>query len=102
MLLKELWKVCGMNLTSIDDKFQVSFGLLNLRGDAFQNMETAATVASISDVLFMFCGKDMFQNGVYKNLVQETNKKLNLNGEGVKKIKKVGCNFPKRCISCCE
>ena len=47
--------------TSIDDKFQVSFGLLNLRGDAFQNMETAATVASISDVLFMFCGKIRFK-----------------------------------------
>ena len=81
--------------TSNDDKFQASFGLLNLRGDAFQNMETAATVVSISDVLFMFCGKDMFQNGVYKNLVQETNKKLNLNGDGVKKIKKLVVIFPK-------
>ena len=39
--------------------------------------------------------KDTFQNGVYKNLVQETNKKLNLNGEGVKKIKKLVVIFPK-------
>ena len=72
-----------------DNKFQASFGLLNLRGDAFQNMETAATVASISDALFIVCGKDMFNTGVYKNFVQETNKKLTLNGDRVKKIKKL-------------
>ena len=81
--------------TSDDDKFQASFGLLNLRRDAFQNMETAATVASISDVLFMFCGKDMFHNGVFKNFVQEANKKLNLNGDRGKKIKKLVAIFPK-------
>ena len=81
--------------TSDDDKFEASFGLLNLRGDALQNMETAATVSSISDVLFMFCGKDMFENGVYKNLVQETNKKLHLNGDRAKKIKKLVVIFPK-------
>ena len=78
-----------------DEKFQASFGLLNLRGDAVQNMETASTLASISDVLFMFCGKDMFKNRAYKNLVQETNKKLNLNGDKVKKIKRFVAIFPK-------
>ena len=78
-----------------DEMFQASFGLLNFRGDAVQNMETASTLASISDVLFMFCGKDMFKNGAYKNLVQETNKKLNLNGDKVKKIKMFVAIFPK-------
>ena len=81
--------------TPDEDKFQASFGLLNLRGDALQNMETAATVASISDVLFMFCGKDMFESGAFKNLVQQTNKKVNLHGDRVKKIKKLVVIFPK-------
>ena len=80
--------------TSTDERFQASFGLLNLRGDALQNIETAATVASISDVLFIFCGKYMFKNGVHKNLIQETNNKLNLNGGKEKKIKKLVVIFP--------
>ena len=59
---------------SNDDKFPASFGLLNLRGDALEHMETAATLASISDLLFMFCDKDMFKSGSYKKLLQATTK----------------------------
>ena len=44
------------------DKFQASFGLLNLRGDALQHIQTAATLASFSDVLFIFCDRDMFKD----------------------------------------
>ena len=47
---------------SNDDKFSAPFGLLNLRGDALEYIETASTVTSVSDVVIMFCDKDMFQN----------------------------------------
>ena len=80
---------------SDDNKFPESFGLLNLRGDALQNKETAATVASTSDMVFMFCGGDMFENDRYKIFFQEINKKLNLKGDGEKKIKELVVIFPK-------
>ena len=66
------------------DKFPASFGLLNLRGDALEHMETASTLASVSDVLFMFCDKDTFKSDSYKNLLQATTKKLSAK-EGEKK-----------------
>ena len=69
---------------SSDDRFPASFGLLNLRGDALDNIETASTVASVSDVLVMFCDQDMFQTDSYKNLLQAISTKLS-----VKKPEKV-------------
>ena len=51
------------------DKFQAWFDLLNLRGDALQHIKTAATLASFSDVLFIFCDRDMFNDDCYKNLL---------------------------------
>ena len=74
---------------SSDDKFAASFGLLNLRGDGIQKMQTATTLASLSDVVFMFCDGDMFKDNRYKNLLRETAEKLKLQGNGEKKIKKL-------------
>ena len=51
------------------DRFPASFGLLNLRGDALQHIQTATTLASCSDVVFMFCDVDMFKDDRYKILV---------------------------------
>ena len=84
----------GINRSN-QDKFPASFGLLNLRGDALQNIDIAATVASTSDILFMFCGGDIIENDCYKTLFQETNKKLCLNRDGVKQIKMIVVLFPK-------
>ena len=49
------------------DKFPASLGLLNLRGDALQYSQTAITLASISDVVFMFCDGDT----LYRLLLQK-------------------------------
>ena len=79
------------------DKFPTSFGLLNLRGDALQHTQTATTLASISDVVFMFCDADMFKDGRYKNTLQETAQKLKLKDKGEKKDRQTCCCFHKRC-----
>ena len=71
------------------DKFPASFGLLNLRGDALQHIQTATTLASFSDVVFMFCDIDMFKDDLYKNMLQETAEKLKLRDDGEKKISKL-------------
>ena len=42
--------------------YPMSFGLLNLRGDALDYPESSSTLASISDVLFIFCDNDMFED----------------------------------------
>ena len=78
-----------------DDKFRESFGLLNLRGDALEHMETAATLASVSDVLFMFCDKDMFKSDSYKSLLQATTKKLSVKEGEKKRIQKLVVVFRK-------
>ena len=49
-----------------DDGFLESFGLLNLRGDALQHIQTATALASYSYAIFMLCNVDMFQNDRYK------------------------------------
>ena len=77
------------------DKFPTSFGLLNLRGDALQHTQTATTLASISDVVFMFCDADMFKDGRYKITLQETAQKLKLKDKGEKKIDKLVVVFTK-------
>ena len=77
------------------DKFPTSFGHLNLRGDALQHTQTATTLASISDVVFMFCDADMFKDGRYKNALQETAEKLKLKDKGEKKIDKLVVVFTK-------
>ena len=74
---------------SNDDKFPASFGLLNLRGDAFQHVETAATLVSISDIFFMFCDKDMFKTDSCKDLLQDITQKLSLKEGEMKKINKL-------------
>ena len=75
--------------TSNDAKFPASFGLLNLRGNCFQNMETATTLASISDVVFIFCDADILKDDCYKNMLQETAGKLKIKDGAEKKIKKL-------------
>ena len=80
---------------SSDDKFAASFGLLNLRGDGIQKMQTATTLASLSDVVFMFCDGDMFKDNRYKILLRETAEKLKLQSNGEKKIKKLVVVFTK-------
>ena len=80
---------------SNEDKFPASFGLLNLRGDALEHMETASTLASISDVLFMFCAKDMFKTDSYKNLLQATTRKLSVKEGEEKKIQNLVVVFRK-------
>ena len=80
---------------SNDDKFPASFGLLNLRGDALEHIETASTVASVSDILIMFCDKNMFQNDSYKNLLQDTTRKLSVKERDDKMIKKLVVVFTK-------
>ena len=77
------------------DKFPASFGLLNLRGDALQHIQTATTLASFSDAVLMFCDGDMFQDDRYKNVLQETAEKLKLKDEGEKKIGKLVVVFTK-------
>ena len=71
------------------DKFSESFGLLNLRGDALQHIQTATTLASCSDVVFMFCDRDMFKDDLYKDMLQGTAEKLKLKDDGEKKISKL-------------
>ena len=78
-----------------DDKFPASFGLLNLRGDALEHMETASTVVSVSDVVFMFCEKDMFENDGYKNLLQAITRKLSVKECEEKTIKNLAVVFTK-------
>ena len=77
------------------DKFPASFGLLNLRGDALQHIQTATTLASFSDVVFMFCDGDMFKGDRYKTVLQETAEKLKLKDEGERKISKLVVIFTK-------
>ena len=67
------------------DRFPGSLGLLNLRGDTLQYRQTATTLASISDVVFMFSDVDTFTDYCYKNILQETAEKLKLKGEAEKK-----------------
>ena len=74
---------------SNDEKFPASFGLLNLRGDCLRNIQTATTLASISDVIFIFCDGDMFNDDRYKNMLQNTAEKLKLKDGGEKKIKRM-------------
>ena len=80
---------------SNDDKFPASFGLLNLRGDGLEHIETASTLASVSDVLFMFCAKDMFKTDSYKNLLQATTRKLSAQEGEEKKIQNLVVVFRK-------
>ena len=77
------------------DKFPASLGLLNLRGDALQYRQTATTLASISDVVFMFCDGDTLTDYCYKNVLQETAEKLKLKCEGEKKKSKLVVLFTK-------
>ena len=67
------------------DRFPASFGVPNLRGDTLQYKQTATTLASISDVVFMFSDGDTFTDYCYKNVLQETAEKLKLKGEAEKK-----------------
>ena len=67
------------------DRFPAPLGLLNLRGDTLQFRQTATTLASISDVVFMFSDVDTFTDYCYKNILQETAEKLKLKGEAEKK-----------------
>ena len=80
---------------SNDDKFPASFGLLNLRGNALEHMETASTLASASDVLFMFCEKDMFKTDGCKNLLRATARKLSVREGEEKKIQDLVVVFRK-------
>ena len=80
---------------SNDDKFPASFGLLNLRGDALEHMETASTLASASDVLFMFCEKDMFKTDSYKNLLRAISRKSSVRESENKKIQNLVVVFRK-------
>ena len=77
------------------DKFPASFDLLNLRGDALEHTQTAPTLASISDVVFMFRNEDMFKSDSYKNLFQEIAEKLKLRDEGEKSVNKLVVVFTK-------
>ena len=77
------------------DKFPASFGLLNLRGDALQYTQTATTLASFSDVVFMFCDGGMFKDDCHKNVLREIAEKLKLKDEGEKKISKLVVVFTK-------
>lgn len=77
------------------DILQASFGLLNLRGDAPQHIESATTPSSISHVLFMFYDRDMFKDDCYKKLLQNTAEKLKLKNEREKKISKLVVVFTK-------
>ena len=86
-----MWFEGKLNL----DKFPASFGLLNLRGDALQHIQTATTLASFSDAVLMFCDGDMFKDDRYKNVLQETAEKLKLKDEGEKKIGKLVVVFTK-------
>ena len=80
---------------SNDDRFPASFRLLSIRGDAFGNIETASTVASVSDVLVMFCDKDMFQIDSFKNLLQTISRKLIVQKREEKMIKELVVVFTK-------
>ena len=80
---------------SNDDKFPASFGFLNLRGDALEHIETASTLASASDVLFIFCEKDMFKTDRYKNLLRAATRKLSVKKGEEKKIQNLVVVFRK-------
>ena len=77
------------------DTFQTSFGLLNLRGDALQHVETGARLASCSDVVFMFCDVDMFKDTRYENLLKDAAKILKAKEKEQRKINKLFVVFNK-------
>ena len=74
---------------SNQDEFPASFGLLNLRGDSLQHIQTASMLVSFSDVVFMFCDRDMFKDDLYKNMLRETANKLKMRNYGEKTISKL-------------
>ena len=78
------------------DMFPTSFGLLNLRGDALQHLQTASKLASCSDVVFMFCNTGMFGNLRYKDLLLDAAKILKTKEEGERKINKLFVIFNNR------
>ena len=78
------------------DTFPTSFGLLNLRGDALQHLQTASKLASCSDIVFMFCDTGMFGDPRYKNLLLDAAKILKAKEEGKKKINKLFVIFNNR------
>ena len=78
-----------------DDKFPTSFGLLNLTGDTLEHLETASTVASVSDALAIFCDKKMFQTDNHKNLLRTITRKLNAKEGKEKMIKHLVIVFAK-------
>ena len=78
-----------------DDKFPTSFGLLNLTGDTLEHLETASTVASVSDALAIFCDKKMFQTDNHKNLLRTITRKLNAKEGKEKMIKHLVVVFAK-------
>ena len=80
---------------SNNDKLSASFGLLNLRGDALEHMETASTVVSVSDVVLIFCEKDLFKTDSYQNLLQAITRKINLKEREEKTIKNLVVVFTK-------
>ena len=77
------------------DTFPTSFGLLNLRGDALQHLQTASKLASCSDIVFMFCDTGMFGDLRYKNLLDAA-KILRAKENGEKKINKLFVIFNNR------
>ena len=79
----------GMRFESNQEEFPASFGLLNLRGDALQHIQAVSTLASFSDVVFMFCDRDMFKNNLYKTILRETAEKLKLRNDEEKRIGKL-------------
>ena len=70
-------------------EFPASFGLLNLRGDGLEHVQTATTLASCSDIVFMFCDSDMFKDDKYKTFLLETAEQLKLKKDGEKRISKL-------------
>ena len=77
------------------DNFETSFGLLNLRGDALDHVESAARLISCSDIVFMFCDADMFRDTHYKNLMQDATNILKTDKEERIKINKLFVVFKK-------
>ena len=79
-----------------DDLFESSFSLLNLRGNALDQVNTSLKLVSATDILILFCDKDMFKDdrcvGYLDNLKEKTKDE---NGKPV--VKKLIIIFTKVC-----
>ena len=79
------------------DSFESSFTFLNLRGNALDHVDTSLKLASATDILILFCDRDMFKDDQYTRYLDDLKQKAKQeNGNPV--IKKIIIIFTKDCM----